>query len=217
MKTNSKKCECSVDSLIQNQATKFTEEDREWLAELSQDQLEKLAPPEPEEKVPAVSKKAAVVVNKAEEAEASLVTKGEDGSININGKPIGEYIKEELAKESDPLKFIDNVFPDGLKDQMKSGLKMYQNRRAKQIKEIAANSKFKEAQLKSWSDEDLTSLHETLVSEDEENGGNYAPLANGNHNNGGDDEEGSEGSEDEIAAMMSFGTAKSKEKETAKK
>src|SRR5690606_12284246 len=34
MKTN-KKCTCSVDSLIQNEATNFTEEDREWLEALS--------------------------------------------------------------------------------------------------------------------------------------------------------------------------------------
>lgn len=207
MKTNGK-CTCTVDSLIQNEATNFTEEDREWLSDLPQEQLNKLAPKD--------EKKAATPsVNKKEESkdDASLVKKNEDGSISINGKSIEDHIKETLSKEKDPMKFIDNVFPDGLKDQMKSGLSMYQNRRSKLIKDIAANSKFKEDQLKKWSDEDLDALHGTLV-DNEEEAGNYAPLA------GGSLEEGDEvnaNEADEITAMLSFTGTTAKEKEQEKK
>lgn len=208
MKTNGK-CTCSVDSLIENQATQFTEDDREWLTAMSQEQLNKLAPKEVEEETPTVSgKKVTKVVankNKEEEEEVeekgeALIKKGKDGSISINGKSLGAYIKEELAKEEDPNTFIDNFMPAGLGDQMKAGLKMYQNRRTKQIKEIAANSKFKEAQLKTWSDEDLAALHETVVTEEEEVRGNYAALGGGGLEEG----EESEAPEDELSAMMSF-------------
>lgn len=208
MKTNSK-CTCTVDSLIQNEATHFTEDDREWLSELPQEQLNKLAPK--------VQKAAEPVSNKGKEEatpkeEKSLVSKNEDGSISINGKSIDQHIKEAFAKESDPMKFIDNVMPDGLKDQMKSGLKMYQNRRAAMVKDIAANSKFKEEQLKSWSDEDLQALHESVVPEKEEQGGNYAAFAGGSLEEG----EESETSEEEINAMLSFSAPKEKPAEKKK-
>jgi hypothetical protein len=201
MKTNGK-CTCTVDSLIQNEATNFTEEDRAWLSELPQEQLNKLAPKD-EKPAPAANKKAAEPAKEGE----SLVKKNDDGSISINGKTISDYIKEELGKEKDPNKFIDNVFPDGLKEQMKSGLAMYQNTRSKMIKEIAANSKFKEDQLKSWTDGDLKSLHETLV--DNEEGGNYAPLAGGSLEEGeGEDDN---DSAESISAMMSFSPPKKEE------
>lgn len=209
MKTNGK-CTCTVDSLIQNKRTNFTEEDREWLSELPQEQLNKLAPKEEKETTPAANKTA----DDAGTPE-SLVKQNEDGSISINGKSIGDHIKESLAKEKDPLKFIDNMFPDGLRDQMKSGLAMYQNRKNKLIKEIAANSKFKEEQLKNWSDEDLDALHSTLVDNEEESG-NYTPLGGGGREEG----VGSDANEAaEITAMMSFaGTpTPAKEKETVGK
>lgn len=208
-----KKCKCTVDSLIQNKATAFTEDDREYLESLSQERLEKFAPKEEEEEVtPVANKKAAATAEKAETKEESLVTKEADGSISINGKSIEDHIKEAL-KEADPVKFIDNFMPEGVKGQMKTGLKMYNDRRNKQIKEIAANSKFKEEQLKAWSDEDLSALHATVVSEDAD-GGHYAPLASGSLEEG---ETSDEGGDEEIAAMMSFGARTTpKEKEEKK-
>lgn len=215
MKTNGKKCECTVDSLIQNQATNFTEDDREWLAELAPEQLEKLAPKAPKATETTANKAEAKKEETPTEVESG-VTVNEDGALSINGKTLDQHIKESLAKEGDPIKFIDNFMPDGLKDQMKSGLKMYQSRREKMIKDIVGNSKFKEAQLKTWSDEDLGTLHASLVNEDADSkGGNYTPLAGGSLEEGEDSEE---GSEDEISAMMSFSTVKEKvEKETSKK
>ena len=209
MNTNKKKCACSVDSLIENQATNFTEDDREWLSELAPEQLEKLAPV-PEKETPAPAANTAVEEKKKENG---LVSKNADGSISINGKSIGDYVKEELAKEADPVKFIDNFMPEGLKEQMKSGLKMYETRRSTLIKEIAANSKFKEAQLKDWKDEDLAALHASLV-EEEEGKGVYSPLGGG----GSIDEPDEEGSEEEMNAMLSFAVRKPEpKKEDVKK
>jgi hypothetical protein len=215
------KCTCTVDSLIENKATNFTEEDREWLTDLAQEQLEKLAPKEAEEEetpepVIANKKTAKVaVVNTTEAKDGVAVTQNEDGSIAINGKSLGDHIKESLAGETDPMKFIDNFMPPVLAEQMKNGLKMYQSRRNKLVKEIAANSKFKEAQLKSWSDEDINALHASLVEEEEdERRGNYSPLGG----SGVEESEEGEGSAAEISAMMSFATPKAKvEKETVKK
>lgn len=202
MNTN-KKCKCTVDGLIQNEATNFTEDDREWLSAMSEEQLEKLAPKEVKAEEPAVNKK------KKEEAEdESLVTKDKDGNISINGKSIEEHIKAILAKESDPVKFIDNFMPDGLKDQLKSGLKMHKERRESMIKTIAANTKFKEEQLKSWPDENLETLYDSVRDEDEPTG-NYAPFGGQ-----GDEDEEEEGvNETTMTAMLSFlPTTKKEEK-----
>jgi hypothetical protein len=219
METNGKKCECTVDSLIQNQATNFTEDDREWLTELEPDQLAKLAPKAVQPTGNKAKKEAAEKKTEETPAKESALKTNDDGSLSINGKSLDEYIKESLAKDTDPIKFIDNFMPDGLKEQMKSGLKMYQTRRTTMIKDIVSNSKFKEDQLKKWSDDDLGSLHSTLIT-DNEGGGNYAPLG-GSTLEDGDEDETEEGSEDEVTAMMSFsGTkkeVKKEEKETSKK
>lgn len=192
MNTN-KKCKCTVDSLIENKATNFTEDDREWLSAMSEEQLEKLAPKDEKATEPATNKK------KEEDAgEQPLITKGKDGNISINGKSMEEHIKESLAKESDPLKFIDNFMPAGLKDQLKSGLKMREDRRNTMIKTIAANTKFKEDQLKSWTDENLETLYGSVKGEDEPVG-NYAPFG------GQDTEDEGEGvNEQTLSAMLSF-------------
>lgn len=198
MNTN-KKCKCTVDSLIENKATAFTEDDREYLESLPQERLEKFAPKEEESAPPVANKKATDPAEKAESKEESLVSKDKDGNISINGKSMDQYIKETLAKESDPVKFIDNFMPDGLKEQMKSALTMRDARRTKLIKEIAANSKFKEEQLKAWTDENLETMYSSVKGEDEEQvTGNYAPMG------GGDVEDQDEVGEEEIGAMLSF-------------
>lgn len=194
VKVNSK-CSCTVDSLIQNEATKFSEDDREWLSTLSQEQLDKLAPEEVE--APPVANKKAAVSKATDKPEGPAVVVNEDGSISINGKNLSEHIKESLANEKDPSKFIDTFMPPVLANQMKSGLKMYQSRREKLVKEIAANSKFKEEQLKNWSDEDLEALHAT-VAEEEQEGGNYAPLSTSF------EKEEEEVTANEVTAMLSF-------------
>ena len=220
MKVN-KKCTCTVDGLIQNEATQFTEADRKWLATFSQEQLEKLSPKDEEEeeeeveegKKPVVSKKATepAIVKEKDTDGGPLVSKDKDGNIVINGKSIGEHFKEELGKEGDAVKFIDNFMPDGLKNQMKAGLKMYQGHRESQIKEIVANSKFKAEQLKGWSDEDLTALHGTVVPE-EEAAGNYSPFGGAGSREGGEVEE----NVGEITAMLGFEQKPEVAKEVAK-
>jgi hypothetical protein len=206
---NNKDCTCNVDALIENQATKFTEEDREWLSTLSEGQLEKLMPKEEEVKPAANSKKEEKKeeVTPAANAQEGLIKKNEDGTISINGKSIDQYVKESLGKETDTDKFIDNFMPEGLKGQMKAGLKMYQERRQTMIKGIVDNSKFKAEQLKSWSDEDLQALYESVA----EGKGDYSLNSSSFSANGnaGTDED----SADEIAAMLSFETRPEKKEE----
>jgi hypothetical protein len=200
MKTNGK-CKCSVDSLIENQATNFTEDDREWLTNLSQEQLEKLAPNE-EKKEAVVNKTKTEETTTSKDDEAVVVKKGKDGAISINGKSIQEIVRESLASEKDPIKLIDNFFPGEVGEQLKSGLAAYQNRRKKLIKDIVANSKFKEDQLKAYDDAALTTLHESLVEEDEDVVHNYAGRGNGAAEETEDDD--ITGKQEELSAMMSF-------------
>lgn len=220
---SNKECTCNVDALIANEATQFTEEDRTWLSTLKQEQLEKLMPVEVEkeevEEVAANTSKTKVKTEVKKEVaantEKSLVSTDEDGAVLINGKTIDTYIKESLSKETDTNKFIDNFMPEGLKGQMKAGLKMYQDNRKATIKAIVDNSKFKEAQLKDWKDEDLSALHESVVGSK----ANYSLAASADHSSAGADDHGGEQGADSntaITAMLSF-EQKPKKASTEKK
>jgi hypothetical protein len=211
MKTNGKPCACTVDSLIQNKATNFTEDDRDWLAGLSQEQLEKLAPKEEEEPAKPVANKKAAEEKPAEKL-GVVVAENEDGTISINGKKLSDYIKDSISKETDPAKFIDSFFPGPVANQLKAGLKMHQQRREKLIKEIAANSKFTEEKLKGKTDEDLQDLFESLVGNEDQSGYNYAAAQAGGSL---EEEEETEGSDDELTAMLSHSIPAKKEEAAA--
>lgn len=205
MKTNASKCTCTVDSLIGNERTNFTEDDRAWLSDLSQEQLNKLAPKEAEAPKPDES----VANNKATEDKTPT---GTDQQPVNNNRPIEEVVKEVLSKETDPIKFIDNFMPEGVKEQMKSALKMHQNRRNKLIKEIVDNSNFQEERLKKFSDEDLENMHQSLVENEENSTSFYGPLASSSLEEGDSNSDNTE----EITAMLSFEDRSSKTEEKKK-
>lgn len=135
---------CKIDALISNEATKFTEDDREWLGTLEDDVLDKLAPID-HKPLPIVKEKEAVVNTKPEVTE--------------------EAVKSILSKNKE---LIYKLMPDDVKDQIQSGLKMYKEKRAGLIEAIVANSKFTEENLKEWKTEDLENLHESVVPEVED-------------------------------------------------
>lgn len=133
---NEKSSPCKVNALINHKSTQFTEDDREWLANLEDGQLDKLMPNEVEAPAP-------VVQNSEEVTE--------------------EQIRKILNKEGDAFRFIDNFMPEGLRDQMKNGVTMYQDKRRSLVSEIVANSEFQEENLSSWNINDLEKLHKSVV------------------------------------------------------
>jgi hypothetical protein len=130
---------CKVSAVINHKGTNFTEDDREWLSTLEESVLNKMIPAEEE-------KPEATPVQNAEVTE--------------------EQIKKILSKDGDPFAFIDNFMPEGLKDQMKNGVSMYQEKRKTLTDQIVANSEFVEENLKSWKIEDLEKLHNSVVKSD---------------------------------------------------
>lgn len=136
---------CNVDVVINNEATNFGEQDREWLEQLSDDQLKKMIPKAPEP-----------VVN-----DEPVVKKDEEKGITINGKPIAEVIRDVMNTD-DPEQFIDTFIPEGMRGQMKSGLDMYKKNREAMIDAIVKNTKFEKENLEKWSDADLSTLHESI-------------------------------------------------------
>lgn len=143
---------CAVDALIQNKATQFTEEDREWLEGLEEDQLKKLAP-------------VALETPPAENEGTDGDKKSDAGNANqdtapvVDEKAIADKVKTILSDE----KSLDALGEIGA--QMKSGLRLYRQRREQLIKGIVENSKFEADQLKDWKDADLQALHDSIVTE----------------------------------------------------
>lgn len=171
-----KESPCEVEALINNEATQFTEQDKEWLEALSEDQRKKLVPKEnkePDDKTDPKPKSNEAGGSKTEsnkddqpkgnKSSQPVVEKDEDGNVKINGQTPKEIVKAIFNKEEEPEKFIDEFMPTEVASQMKTGLKMYREKRAKLIKVITENSKFTENNLKSWGDEDLQNLHDSVV------------------------------------------------------
>lgn len=175
--SKTKNSPCDVNALIANEGTKFTEEHREWLESLDQEQLALLTPNEEKEETEPPKKES--VQNqepskeKKETSNKELITENEDGAILIGGKQIADLVKDALANNENPDEFIDKFMPDGLKGNLKAGLKMYKNNRARLIKGIVENSEFTEEGLESWTDEDLQTLHGSVVNEEPEGDGYY--------------------------------------------
>ena len=139
---------CKVDALIANEASKWTQEDKEWLLTLDEGQIDKMTPEPKEEKKEVIKN---VTTATTEKKETPEVTE--------------DQIKAILNKSDDPVAFIDKFVPAALGDQMKQGLKVYNDKRAKLIEEIVANSKFTKERLESFETEDLENLHESSVPE----------------------------------------------------
>jgi hypothetical protein len=147
MKTNASPCK--VDALIENKATAYTEKDKEWLSTFSDDQLDKMIPVKEEiveNNDPPKTEK------KEEKAEPAVINKAE----------IKENVKAVFDDMESPEDFID-LLPEGMQGQMRSGLKMHQEKRAQLVKGIVDNSNFEETNLTKWSDEDLQKLHDSVI------------------------------------------------------
>lgn len=154
-------CPDKVGALIAHASTQFTEKDKEWLSTLENSQLDLMLPKEVKE--PTVNTKEDTKKKDAKKTEAST----ENGTVKINSEDLKKGVKALFNESDDPNSFIDSYMPEALRGQMKSGLKMYHEKREELIKGIVANSKFEEETLKNWNDTDLVSLHDSVMPEGE--------------------------------------------------
>lgn len=153
---NSKCCPEKVAALIANTASRFTDEDKEWLSTFDEKQLESMFPVE--------AKKPEVNANeetKKEDAKKSSAS-DEAGPV-INRAELEKTVKSIFNEAKDPNEFIDSFMPEGMKGQMKSGLKMYHEKRSQLIAGIVSNSSFEAEALKAWEDNDLQKLHDSVA------------------------------------------------------
>lgn len=122
-------CPDKVEALIANERSKFTTEDKDYLLTLS---AERLAEFEPEE------------VKAPEKVEPP----------QVNAEQAKEVLKESMKSPED---FIA-LLPEGMQDQMKSGLQLHQAKRTEMITAIQDNVK------DTWTDDDLKGMNtETLT------------------------------------------------------
>jgi hypothetical protein len=168
MKTNA--TPCSIDSLIKNTASGFTETDKEWLTNLTQEQVDTLANGLKPVEAPAV------VTPQVPAAGATEAV--------VNSETLKNSVQEILKNQSNPVEFIDNFFPSEVARQMKAGLQMYRQNRDGMIDSIVANSDFSKEELETFEDAHLAKIQKSVVvdnaSTDYSFQGEPAILANGN-------------------------------------
>ncbi len=142
-------CKEKVDSLISNESTKFSEDDREWLSLQTEDVLKKLEPVKIETK-PQVNEK-----------------EKEEPAKEVTREQAIEVLKEQAKSPESWLQFVPNEF----REQFTSGLSLHNETRAKMISEIVSNSEgvYVEGDLKKTPMIELNKLHKAIVKD----AGNY--------------------------------------------
>lgn len=105
-------CPEQVELLIQSERTRFGEADRDWLLDMTEDQISKLMPLEDEERAT------------------------DDETPAMNQEQALQVLQEQL---SDPKKFL-SLLPQETREQMEFGLKLYKAERSKLIDRITANT-----------------------------------------------------------------------------
>lgn len=122
------KCPEKVDALIAHSATHFTDNDREWLDKLTEDQLDKLIPKVYRRKTqkPAVLETEEITVDEAWKV------------IQNNSKSVDDYLKG---------------LPENVKKQFEKGVEIYTAERKKVVESILANSEKDE-----WTEDELNGM-----------------------------------------------------------
>lgn len=118
-------CPEKVDKLIANEATQFTQDDKEWLLTQEEATIDKMFPKEVEPK-----------------KEPNTNSKDE----KVTAEQAMQVLKEQIKQPQD---FI-NLLPDEMQDQMNNGLKLHQEKRTNLITGILNNTEnvWKEEDLK---------------------------------------------------------------------
>lgn len=145
------KCPEKVDALIAHSATHFTDEDREWLDKMTEDQLDKLIPKVYRRK----TEKPAVI-------DAGEVTVQEAWNvIQNNSKSVDDYLKG---------------LPENVRQQFEKGVEIYTSERKKVVDSILANSEqgeWTENELNDMKLEVLQKIEKALAKRNENNGHVY--------------------------------------------
>jgi len=158
-----------VDKLIQNRATAFAEEDRQWLEALSEAQLAKLMPAEPS-------------TNSQPEPQPQTHTEGGCGGGGEITKEQAMAVLKEGIQDKDA--FL-NMLPSELREQFEHGLQLHQSRRQECVQRITANCD-------AWTAEELQAKpmgELEKLAKAIQPAANYAPLGGGRSPtaNGADD------------------------------
>jgi len=127
-------CEDKVDRLIANKLARFTAEDKEWLMTLTEPQIDKLSPKEPEKKV--------------------------DPPIQVNKDQVIDEFKKGLIKIED----YTSLMPEAMKAQVEGGVKLYKEHRDALVKGILDNTgtNFSKEKLEAMDDETLQSIFKSV-------------------------------------------------------
>ena len=130
-------CEDLVNELIANERTKFKPEHKEWLMTMQEDQLQLLIPEK--EKAPAPP------------------------APQVNAEMVKKWMKDSMSKTEDAIQ----LFPAEMQDQLKSGLRLHQEKRSNMVKGIMANAKdvWTEDQLKAMDTDSLEKVYKAVVKE----------------------------------------------------
>jgi uncharacterized protein YdaT len=180
-----------VEKLVNNENNKFTSEDKEWLNNLEDSQLDKFIP---EDKGGCCPDKVEKLINnennnfteedrdKLSKLDESVVDKmlsdnepkKKEGpetnkeSGEIDGEKLAEALKAYAKKPEDFL----SLMPKEMQDQMNSGLKLHREKRQNMITEIQNNSShFSEDELKDMDNDMLEKIYNSVIPQ-----GNYAPF-----------------------------------------
>jgi hypothetical protein len=133
MAKDNKCCPEKIQLLIENEATKFTEDDRVWLEGLSESAVDKLMPEERSEIQKVVDATAQDIADGKLVQQAMVLNK--DGLALVEEKPPGDGgdPKPETTDE-----FIANA-PVEMRDVLKSGLAMHREKKVNLVTGILAN------------------------------------------------------------------------------
>jgi len=138
-----------IDGLIANEATQFTDDDRDWLDVLHKDQLERLSPVANEggDEPCCPDEVAALIAN-----ENSGWTADDAAMLNTLSKSQLEKLqpRQEEPKVNTVDEFIEAA-PAEMQDVLRSGVEMHRSKKSGVIQKILANkrNKFTEEQLRS--------------------------------------------------------------------
>jgi len=167
---DNKCCPEKVQLLIENAATPFEETDRDWLEAMTEDQIDKLTPPEPkanEELKPKSSK----------EEIAAAVKAGAEGA---EGTPIAEIVKDNKQTEGKvdtPEAYIQNA-PAEIQSVLTESLVMHRQKKDDLVKALLANqnNSFSEDELKGMELVELKKIAKLAQVNNYEGGGGQLPV-----------------------------------------
>ncbi len=195
-----------VEKLVNN-SEKFTNEDKEWLSNLEDSQLDKLLPDEKPSNHNCCPDKVEKLINNensnfTKDDKEWLLSQTEEtidklfpvennanpqdnteGGDDEKGKVTKEAVKEVFSQYKKSEDFIQDFVPDELKDQLTDGLKLYREKRSNMISEIQDNgSKFTKEELQEMNTDMLEKIHDSVVPESD-----YSPMGNSGPSNNEDD------------------------------